>query len=131
MSFVGAAHGAPAEERSASEQRMAVAQRDHALGEAEQGSRFVVQIPVHPRQLVVLAIGVVVAPLRAAEFVAMQQHRDALGEEQRRDEVAHLPQAQRADRRVVGRPLDAAVPAAIVRFAVGIALAVRLVCLSL
>ena len=44
--------------------------------------------PVEPGDLVVLAIGVVVAALRAAELVAGQQHRHALRQEQRREQVA-------------------------------------------
>ena len=47
------------------------------------------------RDLVVLAVGVVVALLRAAELVARQQHRRALRQEQRRQHVAHLALAQR------------------------------------
>ena len=45
------------------------------------------------------------------------------------DEVLDLPRAQRVDRRIVGRPFDAAVPAQIVVDAVAIAFAVRLVVL--
>ena len=43
--------------------------------------------------LVVLAIGVVVALLRAAAFVAEEEHRHALAEQQRRQHVANLPLA--------------------------------------
>jgi hypothetical protein len=48
--------------------------------------------------------------LGAAELVAAEQHRRALGEQQRGEEVALLARAQREDLRVVGRTLDAAVP---------------------
>ena len=53
--------------------------------------------PVDPTDLVVLAVGVVVALLGPAEFVAGQHHRRALGEQQRRQHVAHLAFAQRVD----------------------------------
>ena len=55
--------------------------------------------PVEPGDLVVLAPGVVVAALRAADLVAAEQHRRALGEEQRGQEVALLARAQREDLR--------------------------------
>ena len=46
-----------------------------------------------------------------------------------REEVLDLPVAQRLDRRIVGRPFDAAVPAHVVVRAVAIVFAVRLVVL--
>ena len=64
-----------------------------------------------------------------AELVAAEQHRHALREEERRQEVAHLPVAQRVHGGVVGRPLGAAVPAAVVVGAVAVPLPVRLVVL--
>ena len=54
--------------------------------------------PVDPADLVVLAVGVVVALLRAIQLVAGQQHGHALREEQRGQQVAHLAAAQRDDR---------------------------------
>ena len=86
-------------------------------------------LPVVPGELVVLAVGVVVALLRAADLVAAAQHRHALGQEQRREEVAHLAVPQREDGGVVGRPFDAAVPRAVVLLAVAVVLAVGLVVL--
>src|SRR6266851_209038 len=67
-------------------------------------------VPVDPGDLVVLAVAVVVGLLGSAELVTGQQHRDALGEEQRHEEVPDLPFPQRVDLRVVGRPFRAAVP---------------------
>ena len=87
------------------------------------------QLPVEPADLVVLAIGVVVALLRARELVARQHHRRALRQQQRCEEVAHLPLAQGVDARIVGRTLGAAVPGAVVASAVLVVLAVRLVVL--
>ena len=87
------------------------------------------QPPLVPGELVVLAPGVVVAVLRAAELVAAEQHRHALGEEQRGEEVALLAPAQRVDLGVVGLALDAAVPRAVVVGAVAVVLAVGLVVL--
>ena len=92
-------------------------------------SSVVALVPVEPRDLVVLAPRVVVAALRAAPLVAAEQHRHALREQQRREEVPLLARAQRVDRRIVGRPLGPAVPRAVVVGAVLVALAVRLVVL--
>src|SRR5207237_7281981 len=72
---------------------------------------------------------VVVAALATAEFVARQYHRRALRKQQRAQHVALLPLAQRADRGIVGRPLDAVVPRTVVGIAVLVVLAVRLVVL--
>ena len=79
--------------------------------------------------LVVLAVDVVVAALGAAELVAVREHRHALGQQQRGDEVALLPLAQRVDLAVVGRALDAAVPRPVVALAVAVVLAVGVVVL--
>ena len=53
----------------------------------------------------------------------------ALREQQRRKEIALLPLAQELDRRVVRRPLCAAIPALVVRMAVAVVFAVGLVVL--
>jgi hypothetical protein len=50
----------------------------HRADEVEELLLRVVQLPVEPGQLVVLAVGVVVAVLRVAQLVAAQQHRHAL-----------------------------------------------------
>ena len=68
--------------------------------------------PVEPADLVVLAVGVVVAALRAPDLVAHQQHRRAGGDSSvsaKKFFTCRL--RRRLDRRVLGRPLDAAVPA--------------------
>src|SRR5205823_703236 len=102
---------------------------EDASREREQRAPVVVELPLEPRELVVLAVGVVVALLRAPELVAAEQHRRALREGERRKEVPLLARAERSDRRIVGRSLDAAVPAAVVVRAVAVSLAVRLVVL--
>ena len=62
-------------------------------------SARVVELPVDPAELVVLAVGVVVAALRAAELVAGEQHRHPLREQERGEEVAELAVAERVHRR--------------------------------
>ncbi len=58
-----------------------------------------------------------------------EQHRHALRQQERCEQVARLPQSQRADFRIVGRPLGAAVPAAVVILAVAVVVLVRFVVL--
>jgi len=80
-------------------------------GDQAPGPRDQVQVgvlPVDPGELVVLAIGVVVAPLGAAELVAVGDHRTALGEEHAGQQVAYLARPQAEDLGVVGVALDAA-----------------------
>ncbi len=64
------------------------------------------------------------------DLVAREQHRRAHRKQGEREEVLHLAVAQPLDRRIVGRALDAAVPAAVVVGAVAIPLPVRLVVLD-
>ena len=121
--------GVAAKEALASEHGVLAAQRDQPLRELEQRLLVDVEVPVDPGDGAVLAVGVVVAVLGAAELVAVQQHRDALAQHQDRQEVLLLPQPQRPDHHVVGRPLDTAVPASVVALAVVAAFAVGLVVL--
>src|SRR5581483_4104837 len=94
------------------EYRMIAAKPDEPAGEGQQID--VGSLPVEPGQLVVLAVGIVVALLRAADLVAAEQHGDALRQEQRGQEVALLPGPKLIDGRVRGGPFSTAVPRAIV-----------------
>src|SRR5690606_25318529 len=134
-------------------------QPEQVPGGREQLLLPAVELPVHPGDLVVLAVGVVVPQLAAPELVAGGEHRRAGGEQERAEEVAHgtaAPdedvgtelvhprRAPRPDRGVAGsatllallalgdgdRPLDLVVPRAVVVAAVPVVLAVRLVVLE-
>ena len=85
--------------------------------------------PVEPGDLVVLAIGVVVALLGAAQLVAAQQHREPEGEQQGGEDRAGLARAQGQHGGVAGRALRAAVPGAVVAGPVAVGFAVGLVVL--
>ena len=124
-----AVDGAALEEVAAAEDRVFAAQRDDALHEGEEFPVVGGKIPVHPADLVVLAVGVVVAVLGAAHLVAGHQHWHALGEKQGRQQVALLLRAQGIDAGIIGRPLGAAVPGVVVVGAVTVVLAVGLVVL--
>ena len=125
----GALHLAPEEELAPAEHGVRAPQRDQLARELEQVGVRLEQRPVEPGDLGVLAPAVVVAALGAPELVAAEQHRRALGEQQRGQEVALLARAQREDLGVVGRPLDAAVPGPVVVGPVAVALLVGLVVL--
>jgi len=74
-----------------------VAQFDQPGGEVEQGlpAGVLQQTPVHPADLVVLAVRVVVAALCAAQLVARDQHRHTRGQQQRGEQVPQLPPPER------------------------------------
>src|SRR6185503_12751562 len=82
VAHLAAAERPSLEPASAGEDWMRRAQPDQIAREAEQ--RAVGVLPVVPGDLVVLAVGVVVPLLRAADLVAAAQHRDPLRQEQRR-----------------------------------------------
>src|SRR5205807_3874890 len=122
-----AADGPSLEPAPPPEDRMLFAQCGQAPREVEQNEVGV--LPVVPGDLVVLAVRVVVAALRAADLVAAQDHRHTLRDEQRREQVLALPAPLRDDVRIVGRTLGAAVPRSVVALAVAVLLAVLLVVL--
>ena len=117
------------EETAASHDGVIAAQVDEVAGELQQLMVVLVQIPVDPRDLVVLAVRIVVAALGAPEFVTMGDHRHALGEHEGRQEVALLLVAQFDDVLIVCVALSAAVPRTVVVRTIRTALEVRLVVL--
>src|SRR5680860_349205 len=97
---------------------MARAQVNDAAGEREQVPLPVLEPPLDPGQLVVLAVDVVVAALAPAQLVAVSDHRDALRKQQGGEEVSLLA-CPHVEHRAIGRvPLDATVPGAVVALAV-------------
>ena len=88
-----------------------------------------VACPIEPADLVVLAISIVIAPLRSSPLVSAGKHRHALGKKKRRQEIPPLPFAQGIDLWVIGRSFDAAIPRLIIIVPVVVAVAVRLIVL--
>lgn len=68
----------PLKEMAASEYRVFVAHANDLAHEFQKFLVVVVDIPIDPADLVVLAIGVVVAILGASHFIAGQQHGNTL-----------------------------------------------------
>ena len=88
-------------------------------------------LPVEPRNVVILTVRVVIAPLRAQRFVTREQHRRAERHQHGGDQRARDPLARGENRGIVGRTLDAPVAAAILVVTVVVALAIRFVVLVL
>ena len=91
---------------------------------AQRGVVFGEPLPVDPRDLTVLAVAVIVPLLRAAKLVPRQQHRRAVGKQQRGQEITLLPLPGRDDVRVLGWPFLAVVVRAVIVMPVVIVLAV-------
>src|SRR5947209_8975662 len=88
--------------------------------ELKERALILVELPVEPRNLVVLTPSVVVADLRPRRLVPGDEHRDTLRQQKRREEVSHLPPADGVDGGVVGGALDAVVVTNIVVVAVAV-----------
>ena len=80
--------------------------------------------PINPTDLIVLTIGVVVAALCAAEFIAGNDHRNAERQQKRGHHVALLLFAKGHDCAIGVRAFDAAIPAIIRICAVGVSFTV-------
>src|SRR5436190_3058616 len=120
-----AAHGASEKPAAPLEVLVLLAKANEPAREGEQSVIDV--LPVVPGELVVLAVRIVVAALRAADLVAAQQHRHALREKERRQEITLLPSADRDDLRIGRRTFGAGIPGAVVVRAVVVVLAVGFV----
>src|SRR5262249_54136726 len=120
-----------AKEAPPTKHRMLAADREYVAREGEQLARPGVERPVHPADVVVLAVRVVVALLRATELVAVAHHGDALRESEGGEEVARGPVAQGEHVRSLGLARDTPVVAPVGVAAVVVVLAVGLVVLLL
>src|SRR5947208_5377934 len=119
------------QESRPADDRMLPTQRDQAANKRGEVLFRRADRPIQPADLVVLAIGVVVASLAATELVSRQEHRGALREDERREQVAPVAAAHRVDCGVVGRSFNAVIDAGVLIVAVAVVLAVRLVVLVL
>src|SRR5262249_5375998 len=81
------------------------------------------QGPFDTTDLIVLAVGIIVAPLRATYFIAHYNHGYTERKHGDGQKVLDLPVAQLLDCGIVGRALDTAVPASVIVSSVTIAFA--------
>lgn len=107
----------------------AIAQGDHFGAEIEHFCGLRRFFPVDPRDFVVLAEAVVVAALRAPDFVAAEHHGGAARDEERGDEIFGALDSLAHDDGIVCFPFDAEVRARVVFHAVSVLLTVSLVVL--
>ena len=82
------------------EHGMACPERDELFHEIKHGGVVFNIVPVEPGYFVVLAVGVVVSVLRATHLVACDEHRRALGHEERGEKVLDLARSRALDFRV-------------------------------
>src|SRR5262249_10846647 len=85
------------------------------------------QAPIEPADLVVLTIGIVVSPLRPAEFIAAKHHGSAHREKQRTSVVLRQLFSQPDDSHIIRVAFGATVPGIIVVGAVEIMLEIGIV----
>ena len=85
---------------------------------------FLQQLPVHPRNLIVLAVDVVVAILRARKLVTVRNHRSALGKQQRGQEITALLCTQLQHLWIIRGALHTTVPGAVVAFTITVVLTI-------
>ena len=102
-----------------------------AAGEFKQIRLLCAAFPVDPGQFIVLAVGIVIAPLRPAHFIAGQYHRNSLRAEQRDEEIPDLPGPELIDGWVIGGALRPAIGRPVVIRAITAVLAVGLIVLPL
>ncbi len=124
------ARRATGEEGAPPQHRVGGAQAGEVPGGRQQVGALLVEVPVEPGDLVVLAERVVVAALGAADLVSAVEHRHAGGQQQGAEEVAHRPPAGAQHVLVGVGALDAVVPRPVVAVPVAVALAVGPVVLA-
>lgn len=98
------------QETSATHHRAVASQADEMAGKTQELVVVLIQIPVDPRESIILAVHVVVAPLGIAKLVIVGGHRRALGKREGRQEVALLTAVQLGDPLVTHVIFDAVIP---------------------
>ena len=113
------------QEAAAPEHRMAPSQRDQLFRVLEQVGVDVG--PIEPTDVVVLAVGVVVALLGTPELIAAEQQRHPEGEQQSGEHGSRLSCPQRENVRIGTWPFRSTVPRSVVAGTVAVVLAIGLV----
>src|SRR5258708_4397531 len=119
------------QESAAAQHRLLAPETKQQLDELHQFYVCRLQIPSIPTDVVVLAIGVVIAPLGASDLIATEEHRRPLGEEKGRQEIPSLAGACFHNGRVVSWSLDAVIGRDVVIRAVEIRFSIRQVVFAL
>src|SRR4030042_3144993 len=101
------------EEASPPQDRVVATDREYLAHESKELPLARADVPIHPADLVVLAIPVVVSSLRASQLVAVGEAGHPLRERKRGKEIALYPFAHTHDGTRLRGPLDTPVPALI------------------
>src|SRR4051794_39858555 len=109
---------------------MGVPESDDLLKKAKHARVSLRQTPIHPGVLVIVAVRIVIAFLRAADLVSHQDHRNALAHHEDRHCILHLASAQFVHRRVGAFTFPSTVPTVVVVPAVVVVLAVGFIVLT-
>src|SRR4030067_1857240 len=88
-------------------------------------------LPVEPAQLIILAVGIVIAVLRAANFISHQDHRRTLGDQQDGEKILKLLHPQTLNRWIIGGSFITTIPAEIMIAPILIVLTVQFVVLGI
>src|SRR5436190_206875 len=92
---------------------MAFSKSDHQFKESKYLSVLLSQMPIYPTDLVILAIGIVVASLGATDFVASLNHGNTLREHENGQKIPDLAHTKRLNVGIVRFAFNAAIPAQI------------------
>ncbi len=106
--------GFTGEEFGAAQGWVEMTQRDERLGESQQVFIKFVGFPIKPGDRIVLAISVVVSKLGTANFITHQEHRNALAQQESRQEVSELSGPFSLDWLAGRRAFDSVVQAVVV-----------------
>src|SRR6266851_7040559 len=99
------------EKSPALENRECAFQFCQCSNEIRQRLTFVVDLlPIEPADLIILAIGVIVAVLSPSKFVAGQEHRCSLSKKKYGEHITFLPLTELNNLEVIGRTFGAAIP---------------------
>ena len=85
------------------------------------------ELPIKPRNRIILAIRVVISPLCSATFIPEEHHGHALAEKKRGQHIFNLSHANEVDTFVPGWAFDPIVVAVIVIFTIAIIFTIGLI----
>src|SRR5689334_20120756 len=107
--------------------RLFAINRDQPSNKVKEVLLAIVELPIQPGDLVVLAVGIIVPALCVADLIAREQHGNTLRENQCRQKGPLLLFTELDNLGIVCRTFSAAVPAIVVVSAVAVFFAVGLV----
>src|SRR6266496_2735716 len=108
---------------------MTLTERDHQFEEPEQTGVLLYQLPIEPTDLVILAVGIVIALLRSSNFITGKDHRNALRKHKYGHTILDLTLAQGPNCCIIRLPFHATIPTHIIIAAIPVVFTVGLIVL--